>query len=110
MSLAPHERQALNRIESAMYQTDPVLATMLSTFKVPRSRRLRSTTWWRLDRLTATVLVVAAAFLLALGLALLTAPGSAHQPPCVTGSSHQPVRAGCDPGIGAPPRLPPVGK
>lgn len=37
MSLAPKEQQALAEIEDSLRKSDPVLATMLTTFTVPSS-------------------------------------------------------------------------
>lgn len=40
MSLAPAERQALARIEDSLRRSDPRLASMLTQFRLPLTRRL----------------------------------------------------------------------
>ena len=83
MSLAPHEKRVLARIENTLRSTDPELATMLARFSVPglwkiRRQELR----WQLTKvyLAAVLFAVTAAGLMLW--ALLFAP--AHQQQCAS--------------------------
>jgi hypothetical protein len=86
MTLAPGERLALARIEDALRYSDPRLATMLTTFTLPLTLRLRMRgerlARSRVNRVVAVSLGLAAMCVSLLGWLL---PAPRGQPVCAPG-------------------------
>lgn len=110
MSLAPHEQRVLATIETSLRSTDPALATMLETFKLPRplaSLALRIRPPGRRARVCLVVSLILAVFssLICCGL-MIRQP----QPPrCLPPSALSRQTATCVPaGDGLAPASPPA--
>jgi Protein of unknown function (DUF3040) len=81
MSLAPHERRVLADIENSLSGTDPALATMLATFTVAGSRKIRRPRWPGRQARTGVVIALILMALAALIIWGLLATAS-HPPRC----------------------------